>query len=116
MAFGYRMEAKCHQGDELAGGESASISSNFTLMAFGYRMKAISILGREVMQPRGLIGLGHDSIDFCGPEIAQVSTATGCTLRYVYLLSESRLFKSSHRQPVTQCSFTVRKARIGLDC
>ena|SRR5271170_170746 len=86
------------------------------LMLLGYRMKAISILGREVMQPRGLIGLGHDSIDFCGPEIAQVSTATGCTLRYVYLLSESRLFKSSHRQPVTQCSFTVRKARIGLDC
>lgn len=45
------------------------------LMLFGYRVKAISILGREVMQPRGLIGLGHDSIDFCGPEIAQVSTA-----------------------------------------
>jgi protein-tyrosine phosphatase len=43
------------------------------LMLLGYRMKAISILGREVMQPRGLIGLGHDSIDFCGQEIAQVS-------------------------------------------
>lgn len=41
-------------------------------MAAGYRMEAISILGREVMQPRGLIGLGYDSIDHCGPEIAEV--------------------------------------------
>ncbi len=36
-------------------------------------MEAISILGREVMQPRGLIGLGYDSIDHCGIEIAEVS-------------------------------------------
>lgn len=42
-------------------------------MAFGYRMEAISILGKNVMQPRGLIGLGYDSIDNCGPEIAQVT-------------------------------------------
>ena len=40
-------------------------------MAFGYRMEAISILGREVMQPRGLVGLGFDSIEHCGPEIAE---------------------------------------------
>ena len=44
-----------------------------TLMALGYRIEAISILGREVMLPRGLIGLGFDSIDLCGPEIAEVS-------------------------------------------
>ncbi|KAL2068690.1 hypothetical protein VTL71DRAFT_15028 [Oculimacula yallundae] len=41
------------------------------LMLIGRRMEAISILGREVMQPRGLIGLGHDSLTYCGPEIAQ---------------------------------------------
>ncbi|KAH8646053.1 tyrosine/serine protein phosphatase-like protein [Tricladium varicosporioides] len=40
-------------------------------MLIGSRMQAISILGREVMQPRGLIGLGYDSIDHCGREIAQ---------------------------------------------
>lgn len=34
-------------------------------------MEAISILGREVMQPGGLIGLGYDSLDACGPEIAE---------------------------------------------
>lgn len=43
-----------------------------TLMALGYRKEAISILGREVMLPRGLVGLGFDSIDLCGPEIAEV--------------------------------------------
>lgn len=40
-------------------------------MALGYRMQAISILGREVMQPRGLIGLGYDTLSHCGPEIAE---------------------------------------------
>ena len=44
-------------------------------MALGYRMEAISILGREVMQPRGLVGLGFDSIDHCGPEIADALRA-----------------------------------------
>lgn len=43
-------------------------------MLFGYRMQAISILGREVMQPRGLIGLGYDTLDHSGPEIAEVRT------------------------------------------
>ncbi|KUJ15565.1 tyrosine/serine protein phosphatase-like protein [Mollisia scopiformis] len=46
-----------------------------TLMLFGYRMQAISILGREVMQLRGLIGLGYDSLDHCGPEIAEALRA-----------------------------------------
>ena len=40
-------------------------------MMFGYRMEAISIMGKEVLQPRGLIGLGCDSIDFCIAEIRQ---------------------------------------------
>jgi protein-tyrosine phosphatase len=43
-----------------------------TLMTLGYRIEAISILGREVMLPRGLIGLGFDSIDVCGAEITEV--------------------------------------------
>ena len=47
------------------------------LMAIGHRVEAISILGREVMQPRGLVGLGYDSLDHCGPEIAEALRA--CT-------------------------------------
>lgn len=47
-----------------------------TLMALGYRMEAISILGKNVMQPRGLVGLGYDSLDNCGPEIAEVCQAS----------------------------------------
>lgn len=42
-------------------------------MGLGYRLEAISILGREVMQPRGLLGLGFDTIHHCGPELATVS-------------------------------------------
>jgi protein-tyrosine phosphatase len=36
-------------------------------------MRAIRILGREVMLPRGLVGLALDTLDNSGPEIAQVS-------------------------------------------
>lgn len=41
-------------------------------MLFGYRMEAIGIFAREVMNPRGLIGLGYDTIDYSGAEIATV--------------------------------------------
>ncbi|KPI45524.1 uncharacterized protein AB675_788 [Cyphellophora attinorum] len=41
-------------------------------MALGYRTEGIAILGREVMQPRGLIGLGRDTLDYCGPEVKKV--------------------------------------------
>jgi len=39
------------------------------LMAIGRRTEGISVLGREVMAPRGLIGLGIDSLTFCGAEV-----------------------------------------------
>ncbi|KAI1765537.1 tyrosine/serine protein phosphatase [Hypoxylon sp. FL1150] len=37
----------------------------------GYRMQAVSVLGREVMLPRGLVGLGLVTMDESGPEIAE---------------------------------------------
>jgi protein-tyrosine phosphatase len=43
-----------------------------TLMALGYRLEAISILGVNVMSDRGVIGLGIDSIDVCTHEVFQV--------------------------------------------
>ncbi|KAK2602037.1 hypothetical protein N8I77_008608 [Diaporthe amygdali] len=39
------------------------------LYIIGFRMQAIAVLGREVMQPRGLLGLGCDTLDASGPEI-----------------------------------------------
>lgn len=42
------------------------------LMAVGRRLEAISILGTNVMQPQGLIGLATSSIDVCGQEILSV--------------------------------------------
>ncbi|XXH00290.1 Coenzyme Q-binding protein coq10, mitochondrial [Hypoxylon texense] len=41
------------------------------LFIIGYRMQAVSILGREVMLPRGLVGLGLITMDESGPEIAE---------------------------------------------
>jgi protein tyrosine/serine phosphatase len=55
-------------------------------MMFGYRMEAISILGREVMQPRGLVGLGFDSIDHCGPEIADALCVYSTASNYPILI------------------------------
>ncbi|KAF7938712.1 uncharacterized protein EAE98_001050 [Botrytis deweyae] len=49
-----------------------SIIKLIGLMGLGYRLEAIGILGRQVLQPRGLIGLGYDTIHHCGPEIASV--------------------------------------------
>ena len=42
------------------------------LMALGYRVEAISILGRDVMAPRGLTGLGKDSLDNSTSEIREI--------------------------------------------
>lgn len=40
------------------------------LYVAGLRMQAIAVLGREVMNPRGLLGLGCDTLDASGPEVA----------------------------------------------
>ncbi|MCJ1231321.1 hypothetical protein MMC12_007998 [Toensbergia leucococca] len=50
----------------------SSLTKFISLMVTGYRTEAIGILGREVMQPRGLVGLGIDSIDACGSELRQI--------------------------------------------
>lgn len=42
------------------------------LMAAGYRTEAISILGKEVMSERGLIGLAIDSLAHCTAEVQAV--------------------------------------------
>lgn len=44
------------------------------LYIFGYRTEAISVIGKEVMLPRGLIGLGLDTLDQSGPEIRETLT------------------------------------------
>lgn len=53
------------------------------LMGLGYRLEAIGILGRQVLQPRGLIGLGYDTIHHCGPEIASVNHYQPFTTRNI---------------------------------
>lgn len=41
-------------------------------MSLGYRLQGISIIGKNVLQPRGLIGLGKDTLKHSGPEIKEV--------------------------------------------
>ncbi|KAJ7182752.1 protein-tyrosine phosphatase-like protein [Mycena crocata] len=43
----------------------------FILMAFQFRMAAIRILCRNVLGPKGLLGLSKDSLRFCQVEIRQ---------------------------------------------
>ena len=50
----------------------SSLAKLLSLMTIGYRIQAISILGREVMAPRGLIGLGKDSLDHCTVELRRI--------------------------------------------
>lgn len=41
-------------------------------MMLGYRLQGISIIGKNVLQPRGLIGLGQDTLEHSGPEVKEV--------------------------------------------
>lgn len=54
---------------QLSYGNLARLAGN---MLFGYRLEGISILGKSVLQPRGLIGLGKDTLQHSGPEIKEV--------------------------------------------
>ncbi len=50
----------------------SSLAKMMWLMALGYRTEGIGILGREVMAPRGLVGLGKDTLDHGFTELHQI--------------------------------------------
>ncbi|RMZ92681.1 hypothetical protein DV736_g111, partial [Chaetothyriales sp. CBS 134916] len=50
----------------------SSLARLVFLMATGYRSECIAVLGREIMVPRGLGGLGIDTLDYSGPEIKEI--------------------------------------------
>ena len=56
------------------------------LMSTGYRNDAISILGRDVMQPRGLTGLGCDTLDHSTKEIKEVFEILADSQKYPVLV------------------------------
>ena len=49
-----------------------SLAKVVSYMAIGYRTEAIRLLGQEVMAPRGLIGLGKDSLDYGTLELREI--------------------------------------------
>lgn len=64
----------------------SSLSKVVALMALGYRIEAIAILGREVMAPRGLTGLGKDSLDHGASEIRRIFTVLADSSNYPILI------------------------------
>ena len=50
----------------------SSLAKLVSLMVLGYRTEATAIIGREVMAPRGLIGLGKDTLDHGFTELYQI--------------------------------------------
>lgn len=43
-----------------------------TYMLLGYRLEGISIISKNVLLPRGLLGLGQDTLQHSGPEVKAV--------------------------------------------
>ena len=73
-----------------------SFSKFLFLFLCGYRLQAIAIIGREVMLPKGLVGLNADVMDYSGKEIREALM----------------LYTSSHALPnLTHC--TQGKDRTG---
>ena len=64
----------------------SSLGKLLGLMAVGYRTEAIAILGGEVMAPRGLIGLGKDSLDHSNSELRQIFTLLADLKNYPVLI------------------------------
>ena len=64
----------------------SSLGKLVGLMTLGYRMEAIAILGREVMAPRGLTGLGKDSLDHGTSELCGIFTVLADSSNYPVLI------------------------------
>ncbi len=64
----------------------SSLTKLISLMAIGYRNEAISILGREVMAPRGLIGLGKDTLDHGFAELHRIFSVLADPVHYPIMI------------------------------
>ena len=64
----------------------SSLGKFLGLMTLGYRVEAVAILGREIIAPRGPIGLGKDTLDHSTPEIRGIFTLLADTNNYPVLI------------------------------
>lgn len=62
---------KCRSTSNIKGAQLKRDSRLIFLFVFGYRLEAISIIGKEVMLPRGLVRLGLDTLDQSKVEIRE---------------------------------------------
>lgn len=63
-----------------------SLAKLLSLMALGYRTEGIAVLGKEVMLPRGLIGLGKDTLDHGHTELHQIFAVLADSAKYPVLI------------------------------
>ena len=64
----------------------SSLAKLLAYMALGYRNEAIGILASEVMAPRGLIGLGKDSLDYGTSELRDIFLLLADSKNYPILI------------------------------
>ena len=64
----------------------SSLAKLVSLMALGYRTEGIAVLGHEVMAPRGLIGLGKDTLDHGFSELYQIFSVLADPPNYPLLI------------------------------
>lgn len=57
-----------------------------TNMLLGYRLEGISIISKNVLLPRGLLGLGQDTLQHSGPEVKTVFDLLGNPESYPVLI------------------------------
>ena len=63
-----------------------SLAKLLSLMALGYRTEGIAVLGKEVMLPRGLLGLGKDTLDHGQTELRQIFAILADSENYPVLI------------------------------
>lgn len=64
----------------------SSLAKLISLMIAGYRTEAISILGSEVMAPKGLTGLGKETLDHSFAELHQIFSILADSTNYPILI------------------------------
>lgn len=64
----------------------SSLTKLVALMAIGYRNEATSILGTEVMAPKGLIGLGKETLDHSFAELHRIFSILADAANYPILI------------------------------
>ncbi|CAO1596596.1 hypothetical protein XANCAGTX0491_000430 [Xanthoria calcicola] len=91
----------------------ASLAKLITLMLLGRRTEAIAILGKEVIQPRGLLGQATDVIDSSATELKQIFQVLADAQYPIFFHCVSQ--GSPHSLPLRSSSLGLRDAQVPIN-